>query len=190
MKAAAPLVEAAREAQSVLAGTGCPAIIIGGLAVLRWGEPRLTRDVDFTLLWLEGRDHELAEILARLPGRIENALGFASRNRVLLVRASNGVPVDVALGSLPYESRAMERGSEFEYEHGILLRTCSAEDLVVMKTFSGREHDFVDVEGILARQGGRLDWEVIERELPPLLEVKGEKGNWTRLVAMRRSMRG
>lgn len=74
MKPAIPLVEAAREVESVLAEAGFPSVIIGGLAVFRWGEPRLTRDVDFTVLCPWGEEVARVDaILSRLDGRIPDA---------------------------------------------------------------------------------------------------------------------
>ena len=186
MKAAIPLVEAAREVEAILAAAGIGAVIIGGLAVFRWGEPRLTRDVDFTVLCPFGEEGpKVHAILSRLAGRIADAGEFAITNRVLLARASNGVPIDIAFGGLDYEARAVARGSAFKYLSGTALRTCSAEDLVVMKAFAGRERDFLDIEGVIVRQGARLDWALIEEELKPLLAVKGEPETWRRLLAMR-----
>jgi hypothetical protein len=123
MKPAIPLIEAAREVESILAEAGMKAVIIGGLAVFRWGEPRLTRDVDFTVLCPFGAEGPgIHAILSHLSGRIEDAAEFATRNRVLLATAANGIPVDIALGGLPYEARAVERGSTFEYVPGAPLR--------------------------------------------------------------------
>ena len=59
MKPAVPLMEAAREVQSILVELGIEAVIIGGLAIIRWGEPRLTRDVDFTALCPVGEGGDL-----------------------------------------------------------------------------------------------------------------------------------
>ena len=65
------------------------------------------------------------------------------------------------------------------------MRTCAAEDLVVMKAFAGRDRDLADIAGILVRQSGRLDWNLIEKELRPLLEVKDEPEIWHRLLEMK-----
>jgi hypothetical protein len=54
----------------------------------------------------------------------------------------------------------------------VSLRTCSAEDLIVMKAFASRGQDWVDVEGIIVRQTGALDWTYIDRQLRPLAELK------------------
>ncbi len=42
-----------------------------------------------------------------------DAREFALRYRVVLVRSQAGVPVDVALGAMPFEERAVARASEF-----------------------------------------------------------------------------
>ena len=107
----------------------------------------------------------------------------------MLASAANGIPVDIAFGGLPYEARVVERGSAFEFVAGDNLRTCSAEDLVVMKAFAGRERDFLDLEGVIVRQGAALDWRLVEEELRPLLAVKGEPETWERLVVMMRKAR-
>jgi hypothetical protein len=48
------------------------------------------------------------------------------------------------------------------------IRTCSAEDLIVYKAFADRPRDWIDVEGVLLRQQGRLDLELVFAELTPL----------------------
>ena len=53
------------------------------------------------------------------------------------------------------------------------IHTCGAEDLVVFKAFAGRDQDWLDVEGVVLRQGKRLDAELILDELAPLLDLKG-----------------
>ena len=183
MNPAIPLLDAAREVEDVLSDLGLKAVIIGGLAIFRWGEPR---DVDFTVLCPYGEENSKTDaILNRLGGRIENARDFAASNRVLLLSASNGKPIDIVLGALPFEERVVERGSNFEFARGAGLRTCSAEDLVVMKAFAGRDRDLTDIPGILVRQSGRLDWKLIEKELRPLLELKDEPEMWNRLLEIR-----
>jgi hypothetical protein len=57
----------------------------------------------------------------------------------LQVTAPNGVPVDIALAALPFEGQAIERATLFEFAPGCSLRTCSAEDLMILNSFpSGR----------------------------------------------------
>jgi hypothetical protein len=147
---------------------------IGGLAVLRWGEPRLTRDVDLTILAGFGAEEAVVDgLFGRFEARIDDARQFALHNRVALLRAANGVPVDVALGALDFEQRAVERASLWDVKETQLL-TCCAEDLIVHKAFAGRDRDWLDVEGIIIRQGEDLDSELVLRELAPLAELKDD----------------
>jgi hypothetical protein len=53
-----------------------------------------------------------------------------------------------------------------------VLVTCSAEDLVVLKAFADRMQDWLDIEGIIVRQGASLDRSLVLQELGPLLELK------------------
>jgi hypothetical protein len=148
---------------------------IGGLALLRWGEPRETVDVDLTLLTGFGGEHRFVSILlSRFEPRIEDAARFALTNRVLLLRTTSGVGLDIALGGLPFEESVVARSSAYTFPSDVFLRTCSAEDLIVLKSFAARPKDWLDVEGIIVRQTGRLDWAYIRHHLSPLAELKGE----------------
>jgi len=117
-------------------------------------------------------------------GRLSDAREFALRNRVVLLRSALGVPIDVALGAMPFEERAVVRASTFSVQSGVELTTCSAEDLIVFKAFAGREKDWLDIEGIAVRQGDQLDQTLIWAELAPLLELKEAPEDATRLRAL------
>jgi hypothetical protein len=147
--------------------------IIGGVAVLRWSHIRATKDVDITLLAGFGREEMfIDELLKAFSFRPPGSRDFALRNRVMLLTDRHGIPLDVALGAIPFEERAVQRSSLWEAEANVFLRTCSAEDLLVHKCFASREIDWFDVEGILARQAGKLDLDLVRRELRPLAEMK------------------
>ncbi|MEA3209488.1 MAG: hypothetical protein QOE70_2545 [Chthoniobacter sp.] len=111
-------------------------------------------------------------LLARFQARNPQPKQFAARARVLLLLYDNGVPIDVALGALDFEERAIERGSWWEARPGIRLFTCSADDLVVYKAFAARDRDWSDVDRILAVQRERLKIDQILAELRPLAELK------------------
>lgn len=179
------LFRAARQVQALCVEHGWRFCFIGGLAVLRWGEPRLTRDVDMTLLTGFGEEAVyVTRLLSRFESRLEDPETFALRTRVLLLRSADGVPIDVALGGLPFEERAVERSSRWAIPDDEPLLTCGADDLVVLKVFAGRERDWADVAGIVARQAGDLDVDLIMAELAPLLEVKGDAEAIPRLGSM------
>jgi hypothetical protein len=169
----ARLIDAAQEIVSFLRGQGWPCCIVGGLAVPAWGEPRATADVDVCLFTGLGDERSFVELIVqRFTPRIEDVREFAERNRVLLIQASNGIGIDVALAWTPFESTMLSRATPFEFTLGITLPIASAEDVVIMKAFAGRPHDWVDVQGVLVKQRGKLDWAYIERELTALCELK------------------
>jgi hypothetical protein len=169
------VIRAAAELQAVCVAEKWRFCFIGGLAVLRWGEPRETVDVDATLLTGFGQEQRFVEILlSKFQPRIDNALQFALTRRVLLLRAQSGVGLDVALGGLPFEEATIARSSLFTFPANVPLRTCSAEDLLVLKAFAAREKDWVDVEGVIVRQGDELDWPYVRAQLTPLAELKEE----------------
>lgn len=100
---------------------------------------------------------------------------------MLLLRARGGVGLDIVLGELPFEETAL-----FVFPPAIPLRTCSAEDLIVLKAFAARDKDWVDIDGILVRQASDLDWNYIDAQLGPLVELKEEPGTLDTLAEKRR----
>jgi hypothetical protein len=183
------LVKLAAELQLLLDEKSWKNCLIGGLVLQRWGEPRLTKDVDMTVLAGFGGEEPVIDLLlARFAGRRPDAREFALQNRVLLMQSADGIGMDVALGALPFEERVMERASDFDFTPDCRLRTCSADDLVVMKAFANRERDWLDVETVLIRQCSRLDWKQIMAELKPLSELKESPEIPVRLEKLRRKV--
>ena len=177
-----PIFTAALELQEFCQSRAWSFCFIGAVAGQRWGEPRLTLDADLTLLTGFGHEAPFVEaLLGAFDGRRQDAHDFALLYRVLLLTASNGVPLDVSLGAMPFEERAVARASAFDIGAGRSLLTCSAEDLVVFKAFAGREKDWLDVEGVVMRQGERLDEALVWRELEPLLQLKESPESAARL---------
>lgn len=97
--------------------------------------------------------------------------------------------IDVSLGAMPFEERAVERASAWAIQEGSALFTCSAEDLIVHKAFADREKDWLDIEGVAVRQSGTLNADLIWRELDPLLELKGSLSAAERLRKVLESAR-
>ena len=161
--------------------------LIGGLVLQRWGEPRLTKDVDLTVITGFGREEELVDLLLpHFTGRRKDTREFALRNRVLLLQSDDGIGIDVALGAMEFEERVMKRASFFDFLPDCRLRTCSAEDFVVMKAFANRDRDWLDIETVLIRQGSRLNWKQIIGELKPLSTLKETPEIVTRLERLRK----
>ncbi|MBI2824365.1 MAG: nucleotidyl transferase AbiEii/AbiGii toxin family protein [Planctomycetia bacterium] len=169
------VIQAAVELQSVCQDQGWRFSFIGGLALLRWGNPRETVDADLILLTgFGGEERFVRVLLGHFEGRIPDAETFALERRVLLLRSRAGVGLDISLGGLPYEERVVDRSSIFVYPPQASLRTCSAEDLIVLKAFAGRSQDWADIERVIVRQTGTLDWDYVRQQLRPLAQLKGE----------------
>jgi hypothetical protein len=167
------VIRAASRLQGLCQSEGWRFCFIGGLALQRWGEPRETVDVDLTLLTgFGGEEPFIQTLLGQFEGRVEDAAEFARVNRVLLLRADSGVGIDIALGGLPFEEAVVSRATGFLFPGNVSLETCSAEDLIVLKAFASRGQDWVDIEGVIVRQTGKLDWAYIDEQLGPLAELK------------------
>ena len=130
-----------------------PYMIIGGQAVLLYGEPRLTRDIDVTL----GVDiNHLAEIieisqklnLKPLPLR---TLEFVKQTMVLPTKdETTGIRVDFIFSFTPYERKAINRAKDISIKNKI-VKFASPEDLIIHKVFAGRPRDLDDVRSILLK---------------------------------------
>lgn len=180
-----PIFAAAAEMESACRSAGFSFCFIGGLAVQRWGEPRMTADVDLTLLTGFGNEEPYIDrLLATFRGRIDDAREFALTNRTLLLYSTTGIPLDVSLGAMPFEERTIERRSAWRVAKNITLTTCSAEDLIVHKAFAGRDKDWLDIRGVVTRSGSSLRKDIIWDELLPLLELSDDIDAEARLRAI------
>ncbi len=168
------LVDLADEIQRLLESKRWEFCFIGGVAVQHWGEPRLTRDIDVSLLTRFQNEREyVEELLSRYQPRVDDAAEFAMTHRVLLLEDDTGIGIDVSLAGMPFEESAVRRAVPIEVLGGRRLRLCSAEDLIVYKAFADRPRDWNDVRTIVARQGTHsLDWEYVFRFLTPLADLK------------------
>lgn len=188
------LIDAAIAVQRVLDEAGIGFCFIGGFAAQRHAEPRVTRDVDLAVLTgLGNESHVIDVLMGAFAARRPDARAFAERYRVLLLQTAAGVGIDATLTALPFEAEMIARSSLFEFAPGIHLRTCSAEDLLVMKVFAGRPIDWRDVEMVLRRyRPEHLDLVSVRLALAPLLAAKDDTESMTefeRLVTKVRTSR-
>ncbi|MGI9034520.1 MAG: nucleotidyl transferase AbiEii/AbiGii toxin family protein [Pyrinomonadaceae bacterium] len=181
------LVSTAEELQKFCEKRGWKFCIIGGLALQFWGEQRLTKDVDLTLLTGFGTEEIYIDTLLRkFPARIEDAKNFALRSRVLLLQTENKIGIDISLGAFPFEETMVNRAAYQKYLPQISLKICSAEDLVVLKSFADRSKDWSDIQTVLIKQDN-LDWNYIFEQLAPLIELKEAPEILTKLENLRKS---
>jgi len=190
MTSMTPQFNAAWELHQFLTKEKIPYAIIGGIALQYWGEPRFTRDVGITIMATLGQEETiLQKIFSVFPPRIPNALDFAIKHRVCLVRSREGSEIDISLGIPGYEEKVVERAVKCDIGQNHMVNVCSAEDLVIHKAIAGRPQDLADIEGIILRQGKKLDVEYIQdwlRKFSALLEtediIERFRNPWKRLV--------
>lgn len=179
------LFAAAAQVETACREAGLAHCFIGGIAVIRWGAPRVTRDLDVAVLTGFGGEAPVVEkLLARFAPRLTDSKKFAQENRVLLLKTADGIEIDVSLAALPFEEEMIGRATSYEPVRGVSLTTCSAEDLLVMKAFAARPRDWSDVETVLRRQPA-LDWTHILSALEPLAGLKPEANILATLHALR-----
>lgn len=185
MDSANRLLDAAEEVQSFCRANRWRFCFIGGIAVQHWGEARLTRDADLTVYTgMDGDAGYVDKLLTQFRPRIAGARQFALAHRVLLLHASNGIPLDVTFGALPFEDRAVSSARTVEIVGGVRLRLCSPGALVVFKVFADRPQDWLDVEGIVAKSASSIDWDEVRADLAELLQLKGDTSALGRLDAV------
>lgn len=165
---------AACEIQQFLSKEEIPSVIIGGIALQHWGQPRFTRDVDVTIVVDYYKEEmTLQKILSVFSPRISDALDFALQNRICLVYSSEGCEIDISLGIAGYEEEVIRRAVKWEITEGCYVKICSPEDLIIHKAISGRPQDISDIESIIVRQKKNLDTDYIRawlKEFALLLE--------------------
>jgi hypothetical protein len=126
--------------------------IIGGVAVSLLGIPRYTVDLDAVfLVSLDDVPRLLAEAAKQgIEPRIADPIGFARKNRVLLLQHSvSGMDIDLSLGILPFEFEMVERSRVVEIG-SLKMRLPTPEDLIIMKSVAHRQKDLADIQGIAA----------------------------------------
>ena len=153
-----------------------PYMVIGGQAVLVYGEPRLTRDIDITMgMGVEGLDRvkKIVPIIG-LKSLVQKEREFVERNMVLpTMDKRSGIRVDFIFSFSPYERQAIERSKEIKLGR-TSVRYASLEDVVVHKVIAGRARDLEDVRSILLKNS-RYDSGYIKKWLKAFDQSLGEK---------------
>lgn len=143
-----------------------PYMIIGGVAVLLYGEPRLTKDVDITLGAGPERTSDLLELAGDSAWRIlaENPEDHVAQTMVLpCLDEESGWRIDFIFSFSPYELIALGRVNR------VTIGTTSVcyaavEDLVIHKIVAGRPRDLEDARSVLMKNS-EMDFEYVHEWL-------------------------
>lgn len=150
----APFIRILEDLLIWLESTKTQGVIIGGIAVSLLSRPRMTQDVDILAMLAESQWGTFLEKGSRFGfvPRITDALSFAQKNRVLLLRHTpSGVKVDISFGVLPFEQESIERLEKIKVGT-LVIPIPTPEDLIIMKAVAHRGKDLADIEAILEAQ--------------------------------------
>jgi len=130
-----------------------PYIVIGGQAVLLYGEPRLTKDIDITLGVGIEEVEKIKNAVQKLALRmlVDNPEEFVKKTMVLPVMDDKtGIRVDFIFSFSLYEKQAIERAVDVKFGT-TAVKFASLEDVVIHKIIAGRSRDIEDVKAILLK---------------------------------------
>ena len=152
-----PLVKAVALLNEFLNQHGIRFMLIDGLANAVWGRLRATTDADLVLILGSRSIAEMAQLIgARFTFLKSNPIEFAQRTYVMPIQVTDEVAADLSLAILPYEQQALDRAIRVDIG-GVQVPVCRPEDLIIYKAISEREQDWLDIQGVLNRQGQALD---------------------------------
>jgi len=130
-----------------------PYMIIGGQAVLIYGEPRLTKDIDITI----GLDIDLYDILLKaineinLMPSVNNIKDFIKDTYVLpTYDRESDFRVDFIFSFSDYEKEALKKVKKIKIGKKY-VNFSSLEDLIIHKIISGRPRDLEDIKNVLIK---------------------------------------
>jgi hypothetical protein len=152
-----------------------PYMLIGGQAVLLYGEPRLTRDIDITLGVDIDKFQSIISLiddlsLKNLPDNVEK---FVRETMVLpAIHEETGIRIDFIFSFSPYERQAIARAKKVQIlDQGVYFAT--PEDVIIHKIVAGRPRDIEDVRGILLKMKD-LDIAYVSRWLTDFSTALGD----------------
>jgi len=161
---------------SALERAGIRYLMIGGQAVLLYGEARLTQDVDMVVLLPVS---EFASLYAVLSG-LNLVMPFGDIGEIVkkhgvlpAISRDTGLRLDFIFSDAPFEQAAVSRANEV-YIHGTRVRFAAFNDLIIYKIISGRPRDFDDIRGMLRRKGKELDANYVRKWLSLFEKETGE----------------
>ena len=130
-----------------------PYMIIGGQAVLLYGEPRLTKDIDITLGIGVNEYKKILSTITELNLKIliDNPESFINEFMVLpVIDEKSGIKIDFIFSFTLYEKDAIKRSKKVKLGK-TMVNFASLEDVVIHKIIAGRARDLEDIRNILLK---------------------------------------
>jgi predicted nucleotidyltransferase len=155
-----------------------PYMLIGGQAVLIYGRPRLTQDIDITL----GIDTDKFQIIENVCKKLglkilpENPETFANETKVLPAEDSKSkIRLDFIFSFSLYEAQAIERAKKITIDN-YPVKFASCEDVIIHKMVAGRVIDEEDVKSILVKNKNSIDLKYTRKWLSQFSKISEHEG--------------
>ena len=158
----------------VLAGWG-RWYVFGAQAVVAYGLPRLSADVDVTLALTPDAPERFAHDMAAggFSLRVTDPT-FVRRTRVMpFVHDATGMPLDIVLAGSGLEEEFLARASLADIG-GAAVPLIELSDLIIAKVLAGRPKDISDASGLWRLHGRRVDHDRVRETLTLLEEALGQ----------------
>ncbi len=146
-------------------------LVIGGLAVMAVGEPRVTGDADVVVFGSRSDIERLIPLAAKAGFEVDQEderRRFRETGTLRFLR--RGFQFDLIGASLPFEEVAFGRALRKRI-FGRLVRLPTPEDLLLFKVLAGRDKDMLDAVGIARRHRTALDLEYLRATLRPICDL-------------------
>ena len=155
-----------------------PYMIIGGQAVLVYGRPRLTRDIDITLGVDTDKLDSIEKICKSLKLKllVENPKDFAQTTKVIPAEEPESkIRVDFIFSFTPYEAQAIKNARQITIDD-YPVKFASCEDVIIHKMVAGRAIDEEDIKSILAKNSKTIDLRYIRNWLSEFAKIEEYSG--------------
>lgn len=163
--------------------------VFGAQAVIAYGVPRLSADVDVTLALVPNSPEDFARdmVAAGFVLRVDDP-EFVRRTRVMpFIHDSTGMPLDVVLAGSGLEDEFLERAALTDIG-GLVIPFIDRSDLIIAKLLAGRPKDLDDARTLWKLHGSTLDTLRIRRMLQLLEEALTQSDLVSSFEAIRASV--
>jgi len=145
--------ELLKKLAEALAERGIAYMVIGGQAVLLYGEPRLTKDIDVTLGIGPDGLPEVLQVVSKMAWQVlvDQPEDFVRKTLVLPCQdPTTAIRMNFIFSFSPYEQQALQRVRMVALDD-VQVRFAAVEDVIIHKLVAGRPRDLEDVRTILIK---------------------------------------
>ncbi|MFO7447135.1 MAG: nucleotidyltransferase [Ignavibacteriaceae bacterium] len=148
-------------------------VIIGGIAVVMYGEQRTTEDIDVTILCnLENLDFIHGIIEKKFTPAFKGTLDYFKKNFILPVDdPDTKLRIDFAAGLTEFDKQVISRRKRKNFGKSKVY-VCSLEDLIIYKLFAARHLDIADVQNLLEKNKSSIDKNYLTQTIEKFVELE------------------